>query len=84
MPPDAFGPWASVSGAELAARWRSLAAVAMLYGADPLMRACIAAEHDSAAAMRAWDALQGLAPLTRRKLLCAYSKLAALATPPQH
>jgi hypothetical protein len=80
--PEAFGPWVTdLSDAERVARWRSMAALAMVFagGRHPLMRACLAAEGDPTAAQTAWAALESLPALTRRRMLSAYAGLAALA-----
>lgn len=79
--PGCFGPWVPhLADDERRARWRSLAALAMVYagGAHPLLRACIAAEGDPAAALAASAALESLAPLVRRRLLAAYAALAEM------
>jgi len=80
--PDSFGPWApSLSPMERRCRWRALAALAMVYvgGRHPLMRLCLAAEHDVALAEPAWRSIEGLAPLPYRRLLAAYAALSSLA-----
>lgn len=79
--PDAFGPWASgIGDAERCARFRSLAALAMVFagGGHPLLGLCIAAEDNPAAAPMAWAALKSLAPLTKRRMLSAYCALAEM------
>ncbi len=76
-----FGPWAQhLADGERRARWRSLAALAIVYagGAHPLLRACVAAEDDPAAASTAWLALESLPALTKRRLLAAYASLDSL------
>jgi hypothetical protein len=77
-----FGPWApGLADAERAARWRSLAALAMVYGGGvhPLLRLCLEAECNAAAADLAWRALETLAPLPRRRLLSAFAGVTELA-----
>jgi hypothetical protein len=79
--PGAFGPWVqSLDAAELKARWRVMAVLAMVHlgGRHPLLRCCLKAEHDEEAALLAWAALSSLDALPRRRLLCAYAALDAL------
>ena len=62
-----------------------MAALALVYigGRHPLLRLCVAAEQDPDAVGRAWTALDGIEPLTRRRLLAAYASLAAVAAEPR-
>jgi len=79
--PDHFGPWVpGLSDGERQARWRSLAALAMVFlgPLHPLVRTCVAAEGDPVAADTAWAILEGLPALRKRRLLATY---AALSTP---
>jgi hypothetical protein len=79
MQPD-FGPWApDLTATERTARWRSLAALALIYvgGKHPLLRCCFAAERDEAQAPTALAALDSLPALTRRRLLASYAALLA-------
>ncbi len=82
--PDHFGPWLpGLAEVERGARWRSFAALALVYvgSAHPLTRACAAAERDPAAdaAAAAWEALSALPALTRRRLLSTYWAVEHLA-----
>jgi hypothetical protein len=79
--PDRFGPWApDLTEGERQARWRSMAALAMVYCGvrHPLLRLCLAAERDASASPIAWAALSSLPALTKRRLLTAYAALQAV------
>jgi hypothetical protein len=63
-------------------RWRALCALALVYAGhdSELAREARAAEHDEAAAERAWRVLLGLPALPRRRLLSAWGAMNALGS----
>ncbi len=89
MSPDGpgFGPWApGLPAVERAARWRSLAALSMVFagGRHLMLRLCIEAERDPDKAALAWIAVDSLPALTRRRLLAAYCALEAAVHHGEH
>lgn len=89
-PSRQFGPWATgLDVAELRARLRSLRAIARILAgrrATAMNALLLQAETDPAALVPAADALDGLAPLDRRRILAAYAATPyppALGTLPQ-